>query len=230
MKTIGLIGGMSWESTAVYYRIINELVREKLGDLHSARCLLHSVNFQEIVDCQKAGDWERAAGILAESAQGLERAGADCILICTNTMHKIADQVASAISIPLLHIADVTAAQILAQGKRTVGMVATQYTMEQGFYIERMKRHGIEVIVPEADDRATVHNIIFGELCAGRIKESSREQYRRIMQKLVDRGAEGMIFGCTEITLLVAQEDVAVPIFDTTYLHAEAAIRFALEG
>lgn len=230
MKTIGLIGGMSWESTAVYYRIINEQVREKLGDLHSARCLLHSVNFQEVVDCQKAGDWERAAGILAESAQSLERAGADCILICTNTMHKIADEVASAVNIPLIHIADVTATKILEQGKRTVGMVATQYTMEQDFYIERMKQHGIEVIVPDAEDRQIVHNVIFGELCAGKINESSREQYKRIMQKLVDRGAEGMILGCTEITLLVQPEDVTVPIFDTTYLHAVEANRFAMEA
>lgn len=229
MKTIGLIGGMSWESTAIYYKIINEYMRDNLGELHSAKCLLYSVNFQEIVDCQKAGDWEKATSILADVAKNLEKAGADCVLICTNTMHKIAEQVADAVSIPLIHIADVTAASILSQGKRKVGLLATQYTMEQDFYIERMKKLGVELIVPEKADREIVHSVIFGELCAGKINDSSREQYRRIMQELVERGAEGIILGCTEITLLVSQEDALVPLFDSTLLHAMEAARFAIE-
>ncbi|MGE5703635.1 MAG: aspartate/glutamate racemase family protein [Clostridia bacterium] len=229
MKTIGLIGGMSWESTAIYYKIINEYMRDNLGELHSAKCLLYSVNFREIVDCQKAGDWEKATSILADVAKNLEKAGADCVLICTNTMHKIAEQVAAAVTIPLIHIADVTAASILSQGKRKVGLLATQYTMEQDFYIERMKKLGVELIVPEKADREIVHNVIFGELCAGKINDSSRDQYRCIMQELVERGAEGIILGCTEITLLVSQEDASVPLFDSTLLHAVEAARFAIE-
>ncbi len=228
MRTIGLLGGMSWESSAEYYRLANELVRQRLGGLHSARCILASVDFAEIERLQVSGEWDEAGRRLAESAAGLEAAGADLLLICTNTMHKVADQVQAAIGIPLLHLGDATAAAVLRAGVRRVGLLGTAFTMEQSFYRDRLAGHGLEVLVPPADDRAEVHRIIYDELCLGDIRDESRMIYRGVIERLVATGAEGIILGCTEIELLIAADDSPVPVFPTTRLHVEAAVDAAL--
>lgn len=228
MKTIGFLGGMSWESTAEYYRLANELVRERLGGLHSADCLVRSVDFAEIEQLQVAGEWEAAGRILASEARALEVAGAELVVLCTNTMHKGAAAIENAISVPFVHIADTTASAILSSGLTTVGLLATRFTMEQDFYIDRLASHGITAVVPDEVDRDIVHRIIYDELCLGVIRDESRTEYRRIMASLVKRGVEGMIYGCTEIELLVDAGDTTVPVFPTTRLHVEAAVATAL--
>ena len=229
MKTIGLIGGMSWESTLGYYKLINEAVRRRLGGLHSARLVLYSLDFHDIERLQKTGDWDAAGVLLAEAARSLAAAGADFIVLCTNTMHKVAAAIESAVPIPLLHIADPTAQEIARAGHAKVGLLGTRFTMEQAFYRERLRdRHGLEVLVPDAADRDTVHRIIYDELCLGDVRPESREAYRRIMRDLVSRGAQAIILGCTEISLLVGTTDAEVPLFDTTAVHAEAAVSAAL--
>lgn len=228
MKTIGLIGGMSWESSAEYYRLLNELVRERLGGLHSARCILHSVDFAEIERLQVSGEWEQAGEVLAEAARGLAAAGADLLLICTNTMHKVAGQVQDAVPVPLLHLGDATADAVRAAGLKTVGLLGTAFTMEQDFYRDRLAGHGLTVLVPEAEGRAEVHRIIYEELCLGVVEDSSRAVYQRVIDQLVADGAEGVVLGCTEIELLIGQEHSPVPVFPTTLLHAEAAVTAAL--
>jgi aspartate racemase len=229
MKTIGLIGGMSWESTVPYYRQVNEGIKARLGGLHSARVVVYSVDFHEIEQLQRDGDWDAAGDVLAEAARRLQSAGADLLVLCTNTMHKVAPQMEAAVSIPLLHIADATAAAITAAGHRTVGLLGTRFTMEQDFYRQRLQdQHGLQVLVPDADDRGVVHDVIYDELCRGVIRDDSREAYRRIMDDLVARGAEAIILGCTEIGLLVGSQDARVPLFDTTALHAQAAVEAAL--
>jgi aspartate racemase len=229
-RIIGLLGGMSWESSAAYYRIINESVRGRLGGLSSARCLMWSFDFAEIEALQHAGRWDDAAALMIEAAQRLERGGADFLLICTNTMHRMADQVQAAIRMPLLHIADPTAERLRAAGMRRVGLLGTAFTMEQDFYKGRLvERHGLEVLVPEDEDRATVHRVIYDELVQGRVEPTSRQAYRQVIARLVERGAEAVILGCTEIMLLVQPEDSAVPLYDTTTIHAEAAVELALK-
>ena len=229
MKTIGLIGGMSWESTVPYYRHVNEGIKARLGGLHSARVVLYSVDFHEIEQLQHAGDWDAAGAQLADAARRVQAAGADLLVLCTNTMHKVAPQIEAAVSIPLLHIADATGAAITAAGHRTVGLLGTRFTMEQDFYRQRLRQtHGLQVIVPEADDRAVVHDVIYDELCRGVIRDSARDAYRRVMDELVARGADAIILGCTEIGLLVGPQDARVPLFDTTALHASAAVEAAL--
>lgn len=230
MKTIGLIGGMSFESSAVYYRQINEAVRARLGGLASAEVIMHSVNFEEIVAMQKTSRWDQAADRLAKAAEGLERAGADCILICTNTMHLIADEVAGRVSIPLINIIDVTATSLAASGARRPLLLATRYTMEQGFYAERMRKHGIEIMVPDADDRTTTHNIIFDELCAGSVRDCSRETLLGIIEKARTAGADSVILGCTEICMILEPAALSLPGFDSTTIHAEGAVDFALSA
>ncbi len=229
MQMIGLIGGMSWESSAEYYRILNEGVRDRLGPTASARCLLWSFDFSEIEALQHRGDWDTLTARMVEAAKRLEAGGADILLICTNTMHRMAAQVEAAVRIPLLHIADPTAARVRSSGFKKVGLLGTAYTMEHDFYKRRLtQKHELEVIVPEESDRVTVHRIIYEELVAGEIKPASRDAYREIIARLVERGAEAVILGCTEIMLLVKPEDSAVPLFDTAALHAEAAIAAAL--
>ncbi|AOP47845.1 aspartate/glutamate racemase family protein [Streptomyces lydicus] len=228
MQTIGLLGGMSWESTAEYYRLLNELTRERLGGLHSARCVLYSVDFAEIERLQAEGRWEQAAEILAEAAGALESAGVDMLLICTNTMHKVADEVAAAVSVPLLHLADTTAEAVRARGLRRIGLLGTAFTMEQDFYRGRLERHGLTVLVPDAAARGTVHRVIYEELCLGVVREESRAAYRAVIDDLVAAGAEGIVLGCTEIELLIGPEHSPVPVFPTTRLHAEAAVTRAL--
>lgn len=228
MKTIGLLGGMSWESTAEYYRLLNELTRERLGGLHSAKCVLYSVDFAEVERLQAAGDWEAAGELLARAARSVQAAGADLLLICTNTMHKVADRVAEAVSVPLLHLADATAGAVLAAGVRRVGLLGTAFTMEQDFYRERLAGHGLEVLVPDGAGRALVHRVIYEELCVGVVREESREAYRKVIAELVAAGAEGVVLGCTEIELLVGAGDSPVPVFPTTRIHAEAAVTAAL--
>ncbi|MCS4092711.1 aspartate/glutamate racemase family protein [Rhizobium sp. BK176] len=228
MQTIGLIGGMSFESSAVYYRMINEMVRERLGGLSSAELLMHSVNFDEIVSMQKAGDWDAAANRLGDVALHLQIAGARCVLICTNTMHLIADQVASRISVPLIHIIDETAESLKAAGCKRPLLLATRYTMEHGFYADRMKRLGVDIVVPEAADRTSVHDIIFNELCAGKVLDSSREKLMQIIERERTKGADGIILGCTEICLILDPNRLPLPGFDTTEIHARAAVEFAL--
>lgn len=231
MLTIGLIGGMSWESSAQYYRLINQAVRARLGGMHSARSLMFSVDFAEIGRLQHDGDWDALTAAMIDAAGRLERGGADLCLICTNTMHKVADAVAASVLIPLLHIADPTAARIVAAGHRRVGLLGTAFTMEQAFYRDRLTdRFGLDVIVPGEDDRRQVHRIIYDELVAGIVASASRDIYRQIIARLVDQGAEAIILGCTEIMLLVGPEDSAVPLFDTTAIHAEAAVAQALAG
>jgi aspartate racemase len=231
MKRIGLLGGMSWESSAEYYRMINEETRERLGGLHSADCLLRSVDFVEVEQLQRTGDWERAGALLANEAAGLEAAGAELLLLCTNTMHKVADAITDAIAIPFIHIADTTAEAVSRRGLETVGLLATAYTMEQEFYVGRLRAvHGLDVLVPDDADRRIVHDVIYRELCVGVIADDSRTEYRRIMAGLADRGAEGILLGCTEIDLLVGPEDAPVPVFDTTRLHARRAVDLALEA
>lgn len=229
MKTIGLIGGMSWESTVPYYRQINEFIKERLGGLHSARIILYSVDFHDIERLQQAGRWSEAGAVLAGVAGALERAGADLLVLCTNTMHKVAPAIEAAVRIPLLHIADATGEEIKRAGVSTVGLLGTRFTMEQGFYKDRLRQNfGLRVLVPGETDRNLVHRVIYDELCLGKIVEGSRSEYRRVMAKLVDEGAEAIILGCTEITLLVGQEDAAVPLFDTTRIHARRAAEWAL--
>ncbi|UYY58090.1 aspartate/glutamate racemase family protein [Sphingomonas sp. S2-65] len=231
MKMIGLIGGMSWESSAEYYRILNEGVRERLGPTASARCLLWSFNFAEIEDLQHRGDWPGLTTHMVNAAQRLETAGADVLLICTNTMHRMASDVQAAVGVPLLHIADPTAERIKAAGFRKVGLLGTAFTMEHAFYKGRLAdQHGLSVIAPNDEDRATVHRIIYEELVAGKVLPASRDAYRAIITRLVESGAEAVILGCTEIMLLIRPEDSQVPMFDTTALHAAAAIEMALAG
>ena len=229
MKTIGLLGGMSWESTLPYYRHINEAVRERLGGLHSARLVLYSLDFHEIEALQRQGDWAAAGTLLADAARHLESAGADFLLLCTNTMHKVADAIEAASALPLLHIADPTAAAIQAAGLQRVGLLGTRFTMEQPFYRQRLEdRHGIQVLVPDEPDRAEVHRVIYEELCRGVVSEASRQAYRKVISRLVARGAQAVILGCTEIGLLVRADDAEVPLFDTCVLHAQAAAERAL--
>ena len=231
MKTIGMLGGMSWESTTSYYKAINEAVKAKLGGFHSAKIALYSVDFAEIESLQHQGDWQQTAEILSAAASSVESSGADFLLICTNTMHKVAPQIEASISIPLLHIADATAEQLLADGVKTVGLLGTAFTMEQDFYKGRLSdKFGIEVIVPDSGQRAVVHKVIYSELCQGTINHHSRQQYLDIIAQLQQQGAEAIILGCTEIALLVQQEHTAVPLYDTTEIHAAAAVTFALEN
>ena len=229
MKTIGLIGGMSWESTIPYYRTINETVKQRLGGLHSAKIVLYSVDFHEIEQLQRSGDWQCAGELLAQAAQTLARAGADCIVLCTNTMHKVAPQIEAAVGIPLLHIADATGQAIRRAGLNKVALLGTRFTMEQDFYKQRLsERHAIDVAVPNEMEREVVHRVIYQELCLGQIQLESRAAYRRIMQRLVEQeAAQAIILGCTEISLLVDQSDASVPLFDTTAIHAQAAAEFA---
>jgi len=230
LKTIGLIGGMSWESTIPYYRQINETIRERLGGLHSAKVVLYSVDFHDIERLQHAGNWDAAGAMLAEAARSLENAGSDFLVLCTNTMHKVAPEIEAAVSIPLLHIADPTAADITQAGYKTVGLLGTRFTMEQAFYRDRLtERHGLQVIVPNDEDRDTIHRVIYEELCLGVVLPDSRSAYRRIMESLAAQGAEAIILGCTEISLLVSQQDSKVPLFDTTAIHAIAAAESALD-
>jgi aspartate racemase len=229
MKTIGLIGGMSWESTVEYYRVINESVKAKLGGLHSARCVLFSVDFAEVAELQGQGRWPEAAQLLAEAAQSVERAGADVLLVCTNTMHKLADAIQARIRIPLLHIADVTAGEVKRAGLQRVGLLGTRFTMEDDFYRGRLaSRHGLQVVIPDSADRDAVHRIIYEELCLGDIRPESRTQMIAIIGRLAELGAEGIILGCTELGLLLGNGDSRVPIFDTTRIHALAAVEFAV--
>lgn len=225
MKTIGLIGGMSWESTVTYYQIINEVVKEELGGLHSAKCLLYSVDFQEIEECQAGGDWERSGEILGDAAENLEKAGADFIVICTNTMHKVVPQIQKKIQIPVLHIAEAAAKRLIEQGIHTVGLLGTKYTMQQDFYKDKLIQNGIHVIIPCDEDMEIVNAVIYQELCLGIISEESRKRFVEIIDRLSAEGAQGMILGCTEIGLLVRQQDTKVPLFDTAAIHAtEAAL------
>jgi amino-acid racemase len=229
VKTIGLIGGMSWESSAEYYRMINEAVQRRLGGFHSAQCLMFSVDFADIEELQHSGRWDDAAHRLADAARRLERGGADLLVLCTNTMHRVADDVAAATSLPLVHIADPTADAIKASGIDAVGLLGTRYTMEQDFYRGRLEsRHGLEVLVPDEPARTLVHDVIYDELVLGKIEERSRVAYRAVMTGLVERGAEAIILGCTEIELLVGADDASVPLFDTTRIHAERAVELAL--
>lgn len=228
MKTIGLIGGMSFESTVEYYRIINEEVKNRLGGLHSAKCILYSVDFAEIEYYQAAGEWEKAGILLGEAAFSLEKAGADFIIICTNTMHKVISYIADKINIPILHIADATAKQIINSNISTVGLLGTKYTMEQDFYKSRIETHNIKVLVPESSEREMINNIIYDELCLGIIQLSSKDYYQKVINSLVAKGAQGIILGCTEVGLLIKQEDVSVPLFDTTVIHAIEAVNKAL--
>ena len=230
MKTIGLIGGMSWESTVPYYRVINETVKEQLGGLHSAKLILYSVDFHEIEELQRQGDWDSAGLVLANAARSLQAAGASFLVLCTNTMHKVAHQIETAVNIPLLHIADPTAAEIKTSGHTMVGLLGTRFTMEQAFYKDLLRdHHGLQVKVPAMADRNIVHRIIYEELCLGIVKAESRAEYRRVMQDLATQGVQSIILGCTEISLLVNAHDSPVPLFDTTAIHAKAAALEALQ-
>ncbi|PHD71583.1 aspartate racemase [Bacillus sp. AFS043905] len=229
MKTIGLIGGMSWESSLEYYRIINEEVKAKLGGLHSAKCILYSVDFEEIERCQAEGDWESSGKLLGDAALSLEKAGAEMILICTNTMHKVIGYIEEKVSLPILHIADSTAKQIQKSKISTVGLLGTKYTMEQDFYKTRIETNGIKVLIPNEEDRKVINKVIYEELCLGEIQQSSRVYYKKVIKGLVDDGAEGIILGCTEIGLLVKPEDSEVPLFDTAVIHAIESVNMALE-
>jgi aspartate racemase len=230
MKTIGLIGGMSWESSLEYYRIVNESIKERLGGFHSAKCIMYSVDFEEIEKLQHQGKWDQATDLMIDAARRVEKGGADFVVICTNTMHKMADDVQESINIPLLHIADVTAEKIKEKGMQKVGLLGTRFTMEEDFYRLRLQeKHGLEVIIPDEEERQTIHSILYSELVMGEIKEISKETFQKIIGNLVARGAEGVILGCTEIPLLVKQEDYEIPLFDTTAIHARAAVEYALE-
>jgi aspartate racemase len=229
MKRIGLLGGMSWESSSEYYRFVNEEVRDRLGGLHSADCLLRSVDFAAVEELQRTGRWDEAGELLAAEAAALQAAGAELLVLCTNTMHKLADRIEGAIEIPFVHIADTTADAVRAAGMTTVGLLATAYTMEQDFYVGRLReRHGLDVLVPSDEDRPLVHRVIYDELCVGVVDDGSRDAYRRVMRDLADRGAEAILLGCTEIDLLVGERDSPVPVFDTTRLHARKAVELAL--
>ena len=229
MKTIGLIGGLSWESSIEYYRIINQESQKRLGGLHSAKCIMYSFDFADIETLQMAGDWPRAARRMIQAARQLERGGADCIVICSNTMHKMADEVQAAVDLPLIHIADATAEVILAAGLQNIALLGTRFTMEQDFYKGRMRDHfGLNILIPDDEDRAAVHRIIYDELVRGEIKESSRRRYQAVIENLRAAGAQAVILGCTEIGLLIGPEDSPIPSFDTTWLHARAAVEWAL--
>jgi aspartate racemase len=228
MKTLGLIGGMSWESSALYYEWINEAVKQRLGGLHSARLLMYSVDFFEIETLQRTGEWDEAGRRLGAIGRTLAEAGAEALVLCTNTMHKVADAIERAAPAPLLHIVEPTARAIQARGLTRVGLLGTRFTMEQAFYVERMRRLGIECVVPEEPDRTAVHDIIYRELCLGAVKDASRETYLRIVDRLLARGAQGMVLGCTEICMLIGEDDLRVPAFDTTRLHATAAAEWAI--
>ena len=228
MKTIGLIGGMSWESTVTYYQLLNRMARERLGGLHSAEILMWSFDFAAIEALQAAGDWTGATSRMIDVAQRLERGGADCLLICTNTMHKMADDVSAAVDIVLLHIADVTASAINKNGANKPLLLATRYTMEQDFYTQRLRDHGVDVVIPVEEDRTTVHDIIYQELCQGIVQETSKQKYVDIVNSMTTDKADSLIFGCTEVGLLIASDDFSIPCFDTTTLHAQAAIDFAI--
>ncbi|PGE18075.1 aspartate racemase [Bacillus toyonensis] len=230
MKTIGLIGGMSWESTSEYYRILNEEIKSRLGGLHSAKCLINSVDFEEIERFQSNGDWDGAGEVLGNAAYSLQKGGADFIIICTNTMHKVVEKIKENINIPVLHIADTTAKEIKRKGIQTIGLLGTKYTMEQDFYKSRIEENNIKVIVPVEKNREKLNEIIYTELCLGKITSQSREYYKRVIEELVQKGAQGIILGCTEIGLLIKQEDVLVPIFDTTFIHAMEAVNVALKS
>lgn len=230
MRTIGLIGGMSWESTVSYYQKINQEIKQQLGGLHSAKIILHSVDFAQIERLQHQGKWLELAEILCEAAQGLERAGADCIVICTNTMHKVADRIQNTTQLPLIHIADATAKVLLADNINKVGLLGTRFTMEQNFYTGRLvDKFAIEVITPPEQDRELVHQIIYNELCLGQINPTSRAAYLNIIQNLYEQGAQGVILGCTEIAMLVGPEDTTVPLYNTTEIHALSAVQFAIQ-
>ena len=229
LKTIGLIGGMSWESTATYYKIINETIKEKLGGLHSAKCILYSVDFQEIEECQANGNWEKSGEILGEAAYNLEKAGADFIVICTNTMHKVVDQIKEKISIPILHIAEMTAEKILEKGLKNIALLGTKYTMEQDFYKSKLIEKGINVIIPDKNDIEIINEVIYDELCLGTINSDSKKKFLEIVDKLRSKGAEGIILGCTEIGLLIKNEDTDVPLFDTAIIHAEQAAMYSIK-
>ena len=229
MKTIGLIGGMSWESTIPYYRIINEEVKNRLGGLHSAKIVLYSVEFDEIEKCQSNGEWEKSGDILGNAAKAVESAGAYFLLICTNTMHKVVPQIASMIDIPIIHIADATADELEKNSTRSIGLLGTKYTMTQDFYKQRLIDRGIRVLIPDEGDIETVNTVIFDELCVGKISDVSREKLKEIITKLKCKGAEGVILGCTEIGLLIHQSDVDIPVFDTTVIHARKAAELAIE-
>ena len=227
MKKIGLLGGMSWESSLFYYKEINEGIKDKLGGLHSAKIAMVSVDFEEIEILQHRGDWIELGEILSREALNIERAGADCLLICTNTMHKVAPQIESKISIPLIHIADATAKALKNDGIKKVGLLGTAFTMEQDFYKSRLKEHGLEVLIPSKYDRELIHSVIYNELCLGECKKSSKESYLKIIDSLAEEGAEAIILGCTEIGMLVKQKDTKVKLYDTTYIHAQSAVEFA---
>lgn len=230
MKTIGLLGGMSWESSLWYYKALNQGIKQKLGGLHSAKIAMYSVDFDEIEKLQMTGDWQGAAKILSDAAVGIEKAGADFLLICTNTMHKVAPEIQNKINIPLLHIADATAISLISQGIEKIGLLGTAFTMEQDFYKGRLQnKYGLQVVTPNKTDRAIIHKVIYDELCLGKINEASKQNYLRIIQQLSDQGAQGVILGCTEIGLLVNQTDTKVKLFDTTFIHASKAIEKALE-
>jgi len=229
LKTIGLIGGMSWESTVTYYKIINETVKEKLGGLHSAKCILYSVDFQEIEECQANGNWEKSGEILGEAAYNLEKAGADFIVICTNTMHKVVNQIKEKISIPILHIAEMTAEKILEKGLKNIALLGTKYTMEQDFYKSKLIEKGINVIIPDKNDIEIINEVIYDELCLGTINFNSKKKFLEIVDKLRSKGAEGIILGCTEIGLLIKNEDNDVPLFDTAIIHAEQAAIYSIK-
>ena len=229
LKTIGLIGGMSWESTVTYYKIINETVKEKLGGLHSAKCILYSVDFQEIEECQANGNWEKSGEILGEAANNLEKAGADFIVICTNTMHKVVNQIKEKISIPILHIAEMTAEKILEKGLKNIALLGTKYTMEQDFYKSKLIEKGINVIIPDKNDIEIINEVIYDELCLGTINSDSKKKFLEIVDKLRSKGAEGIILGCTEIGLLIKNEDTDVPLFDTAIIHAEQAAIYSIK-
>jgi len=229
LKTIGLIGGMSWESTVTYYKIINETVKEKLGGLHSAKCILYSMDFQEIEECQANGNWEKSGEILGEAANNLEKAGADFIVICTNTMHKVINQIKEKISIPILHIAEMTAEKILEKGLKNIALLGTKYTMEQDFYKSKLIEKGINVIIPDKNDIEIINKVIYDELCLGTINSNSKKKFLEIVDKLRSKGAEGIILGCTEIGLLIKNEDTDVPLFDTAVIHAEEAAIYSIK-
>ena len=229
LKTIGLIGGMSWESTVTYYKIINETVKEKLGGLHSAKCILYSIDFQEIEECQANGNWEKSGEILGEAANNLEKAGADFIVICTNTMHKVINQIKEKISIPILHIAEMTAEKILEKGLKNIALLGTKYTMEQDFYKSKLIEKEINVIIPDKNDIEIINKVIYDELCLGTINSNSKKKFLEIVDKLRNKGAEGIILGCTEIGLLIKNEDTDVPLFDTAIIHAERAAMHSIK-
>lgn len=229
MKTIGLIGGMSWESTVTYYQLINETVKQQLGGLHSGKILLYSVDFAQIEEYQAQGEWEKSGEVLAQAAVNLEKAGADFLVICTNTMHKVAPQIQARIGIPILHIAEATAQALKERGITKVGLLGTKYTMTQAFYKDKLTEAGIEVVIPDAAGVETVNDVIYQELCLGIIRPESREKFLQIIEQLGHAGAQGVILGCTEIGLLVKQEDTAMPVFDTTRIHGEKAARMALQ-